>query len=138
MSNWFVADFRRRDIAAGGQGAPLVPAFHAARFRDAGVHRVIVNIGGIANVTDLPPSDGAGIVRGFDTGPGNVLLDLWCAAHRGEPYDRDGAWARSGRVAPRCFRTLRGRVLSAPPPKSTDAISSTRSGSKRSWPSTPM
>jgi len=89
-----VADFRSRDVAAGGQGAPLVPAFHAALF--GGVkHRVVVNIGGIANLTDLPAR---GEVRGFDTGPGNVLLDLWHSRHRGGAFDRDGAWARSGRV----------------------------------------
>jgi anhydro-N-acetylmuramic acid kinase len=89
-----VADFRSRDIAAGGQGAPLVPAFHAALFRGA-VHRVVVNVGGIANLTDLPPH---GEVRGFDTGPGNVLLDHWHARHRGGAFDPDGAWARSGRA----------------------------------------
>src|SRR6185436_12303925 len=89
-----VADFRSRDVAAGGQGAPLVPAFHAALFGGSS-HRVVVNVGGIANLTDLPPT---GDVRGFDTGPGNVLLDLWHARHRGTAYDRDGAWARTGRV----------------------------------------
>jgi len=89
-----VADFRSRDVAAGGQGAPLVPAFHAALFGGSS-HRVVVNLGGIANITDLPPT---GEVRGFDTGPGNVLLDLWHAQHRGSGYDRDGAWARTGRV----------------------------------------
>src|SRR6185369_17237962 len=87
-----VSDFRSRDIAAGGQGAPLVPAFHAALFRASGIHRVIVNVGGIANVTDLPMLGSDGVVRGFDTGPGNVLMDMWSARHRGEPYDRDGAW----------------------------------------------
>src|SRR4029450_7438067 len=85
-----VADFRMRDIAAGGHGAPLVPAFHAAMFRDAQRHRVVANLGGIANITDLPPR---GAVRGFDTGPGNVLMDLWSARHRNLPFDTNGAWA---------------------------------------------
>ena len=111
-----VADFRSRDIAAGGQGAPLVPAFHAAFFR-ADAHRVVVNLGGIANVTDLPSQ---GPVRGFDTGPGNVLLDLWHARHRNATFDRDGAWSRSGRGD----AALLAALLSEPyftrlPPKST-------------------
>ena len=78
-----VADFRSRDVAAGGQGAPLVPAFHAALFRNRNRHRVIVNIGGIANITNLPS---AGAISGFDTGPGNALSDLWCARNRGDPF----------------------------------------------------
>ena len=90
-----VADFRSRDIAAGGQGAPLVPAFHAAAFRSEAIHRVIVNIGGIANLTDLPAR---GAVTGFDTGPGNVMLDLWAHRHLGQDRDDGGAWARSGSV----------------------------------------
>ena len=98
-----VADFRSRDVAAGGQGAPLVPAFHAALF-GGDVHRVVVNIGGIANLTDLPARRDA--VRGFDTGPGNVLLDLWHARHRGGAFDRDGAWARRDASTRRCSRTL--------------------------------
>jgi len=111
-----VADFRSRDVAAGGQGAPLVPAFHAALFR-GGAHRVVVNIGGIANLTDLPP-DGA--VRGFDTGPGNLLLDLWHAKHRGEPFDRGGAWARTGREDDALLAALLDDpFFSQPPPKST-------------------
>lgn len=111
-----VADFRSRDVAAGGQGAPLVPAFHAALFRGA-IHRVVVNVGGIANLTDLPPS---GEVRGFDTGPGNVLLDLWHARHRGGAYDRDGAWARSGRADPALLAELLAEpYFTRPPPKST-------------------
>ncbi len=112
-----VADFRARDIAAGGQGAPLVPAFHAALFADPGTHRVVANIGGIANVTDLPPS---GDVRGFDTGPGNVLLDLWCVRHRGAPFDAGGAWAGSGRVDGALLAALLAEPYFAdPPPKST-------------------
>ena len=85
-----VADFRRRDIAAGGEGAPLVPLFHAAQFGRSGQQRAIVNIGGIANVTLL---SGLEVAGGFDCGPGNTLLDGWVNAHRGEPFDRDGAWA---------------------------------------------
>ncbi len=112
-----VADFRSRDIAAGGQGAPLVPAFHAALFGSVDEHRVIVNLGGIANITDLPPG---GEVRGFDTGPGNVLLDLWCARHRGAPFDADGAWAASGTPDAAVLRTLCEEPFFALlPPKST-------------------
>ncbi|TSE34366.1 anhydro-N-acetylmuramic acid kinase [Tepidimonas charontis] len=92
-----VADFRSRDIAAGGQGAPLVPAFHRAAFWQPGHALAVVNIGGIANVTLIDP---AGHVRGFDTGPGNVLLDGWCERHTGARFDADGAWARQGRVLP--------------------------------------
>jgi anhydro-N-acetylmuramic acid kinase len=90
-----VADFRSRDIAAGGQGAPLVPAFHAAAFGSNARHRVIVNIGGIANLSHLPAR---GAVTGFDTGPGNVLLDLWIQRRLGEAHDRAGVWAQGGTV----------------------------------------
>jgi 1,6-anhydro-N-acetylmuramate kinase len=111
-----VADFRGRDIAAGGQGAPLVPAFHAALF-GGDMHRVIVNIGGIANLTDIPPS---GSVRGFDTGPGNVLLDLWHAKHLGDAFDRDGAWGRTGTLDASLLSSLRAEPYFAlAPPKST-------------------
>ena len=111
-----VADFRGRDIAAGGQGAPLVPAFHAALF-GGDVHRVIVNIGGIANLTDIAPS---GSVRGFDTGPGNVLLDLWHAKHLGDAFDRDGAWGRTGTLDASLLSSLLAEPYFAlPPPKST-------------------
>lgn len=111
-----VADFRSRDIAAGGQGAPLVPAFHAHVMLQPGGHRVIANIGGIANVTDLP---GNGAVRGWDTGPGNMLLDGWIKRHRGENFDREGAWAASGRIHPGLLTTLsRHPYLIEPPPKS--------------------
>jgi anhydro-N-acetylmuramic acid kinase len=111
-----VADFRSRDVAAGGQGAPLVPAFHAALFA-GGAHRVVVNVGGIANLTDLPAN---GDVRGFDTGPGNVLLDLWHARHRGSDYDRDGAWARSGKVDDALLTAfLAEPYFARMPPKST-------------------
>lgn len=92
-----VADFRSRDIAAGGQGAPLVPAFHAAVFGDPDHHRVILNIGGIANLTDLHPGKP---VRGFDCGPGNLLMDAWIERHRGRRYDDDGNWAAQGETLP--------------------------------------
>jgi anhydro-N-acetylmuramic acid kinase len=112
-----VADFRARDIAAGGQGAPLVPAFHAAMFARPDRHRVIANLGGIANITDLPPH---GTVSGFDTGPANVLLDLWSARHRGMAFDADGAWAASGTVDEALLATLLAEpYFAAPPPKST-------------------
>ena len=111
-----VADFRSRDVAAGGQGAPLVPAFHAALF-GGDVHRVIVNVGGIANITDLPPG---GAVRGFDTGPGNALLDLWHARHCGGAYDRDGGWAATGRADAALLAALLDEPYFArKPPKST-------------------
>ena len=111
-----VADFRSRDVAAGGEGAPLVPAFHAALFAGE-AHRVVVNIGGIANLTDLPAR---GDVRGFDTGPGNVLLDFWHARHRNAAYDRGGAWARSGHVNDALLAALVAEpYLSRRPPKST-------------------
>lgn len=90
-----VADFRRRDMAACGEGAPLAPAFHEAAFAAAGARRAIVNIGGIANISAL---DGEALVAGFDCGPGNTLLDQWAQQHLGERYDADGAWAREGVV----------------------------------------
>lgn len=115
-----VADFRSRDVAAGGQGAPLVPAFHAAKFARPDVDRAVVNVGGIANITLLPASRGLDAVRGFDTGPGNVLMDLWCSRHRGRPFDEDGAWARSGQVDAKLLRLLLDEgYFSVPPPKST-------------------
>ena len=92
-----VADFRSRDVAAGGQGAPLVPAFHAAVFQ-GDVPRAVVNIGGIANVTLLPPKGSSEVVLGFDTGPGNTLLDAWCERHTATPFDEGGAWGATGRV----------------------------------------
>lgn len=90
-----VADFRRRDIAAGGEGAPLAPAFHAAAFATPGVNRAIVNIGGIANTSLL---EGLELRMGFDTGPGNTLLDHWILNHRGDHYDHDGQWSATGQV----------------------------------------
>jgi anhydro-N-acetylmuramic acid kinase len=112
-----VADFRSRDVAAGGQGAPLVPALHAALFALPDRHRVVVNVGGIANITDLPPH---GTVRGFDTGPGNTLMDAWCERHTGAPFDRDGGWAATGRVRDELLAALEGDpYFAASPPKST-------------------
>ncbi len=90
-----VGDFRSRDIAAGGQGAPLVPAFHQALFATNDKHRVLINIGGIANLTDLPAN---GRVIGFDSGPGNLLMDAWTMQHTGQTYDAGGAWANGGCV----------------------------------------
>jgi len=87
------ADFRSRDVAAGGQGAPLVPAFHRAVFGREGSSVAVVNVGGMANATLLEPSNA---VTGFDTGPGNVLMDLWCEKHTGQTYDGNGSWAQSG------------------------------------------
>lgn len=116
-----VHDLRAADVAAGGQGAPLVPAFHAQLFRSPLERRVILNLGGIANVTLLPIDCGADEpVRGLDTGPGNTLLDAWCRRHTGRAFDGNGAWARSGTV----HRTLLERLLaepyfSLPAPKST-------------------
>ena len=92
-----VADFRRRDMAAGGQGAPLVPAFHEAVFHDPSKSRCIVNIGGISNVTWLPAGRHT---LGFDCGPGNVLLDGWTRRHLGAHYDEGGRWAAAGRTWP--------------------------------------
>jgi anhydro-N-acetylmuramic acid kinase len=112
-----VADFRSADIAAGGQGAPLVPAFHAAVFRSERVHRVIVNLGGIANVTNLPRR---GPVTGFDTGPGNILLDAWMRLRLGRSLDRGGALASRGEVLePLLADLLADPYFHRPPPKST-------------------
>lgn len=92
-----IADFRSRDVAAGGEGAPLVPAFHAACFRSAKCSTAVLNIGGIANFT-LIPQDFAADVLGFDCGPGNMLLDHWMQTAQGLPYDSDGSYARSGSI----------------------------------------
>lgn len=92
-----VVDFRSKDIASGGQGAPLVPAFHQAYFSGAEQYRAIINIGGIANVSLVFP-DKSAQPFGFDTGPGNTLLDLWCQQHTGKPFDESGAWAATGSV----------------------------------------
>lgn len=112
-----VADFRSRDVAAGGQGAPLVPAFHAAVFGDPVATRIVVNVGGIANLSVLRPGKP---VLGFDCGPGNVLMDSWIARHKGLPYDANGAWAASGRADLQCLRhLLEEPYFSQRPPKST-------------------
>lgn len=114
-----VADFRRRDVAAGGQGAPLVPAFHAGVFGGAACHRVILNLGGIANITVLPAGEPDGI-RGHDTGPANILMDAWCRLHRDQPYDAGGEWAASGDVVPGLLQQLLGHpYLHRAAPKST-------------------
>ncbi|MBV1776725.1 anhydro-N-acetylmuramic acid kinase [Burkholderiaceae bacterium DAT-1] len=111
-----VSDFRSRDIAAGGQGAPLVPAFHASLFASE-QHRVILNIGGIANVTDLPTS---GQIRGWDTGPGNLLMDGWISRHQGKSFDERGEWAAKGCVHKTLLDLLlKEAFFDAPPPKST-------------------
>jgi len=112
-----VADFRSRDVAAGGQGAPLVPAFHADVFGRKDTTVQVLNIGGIANLSVLG-ADGS--VLGFDCGPGNALMDFWCQQHTGQPFDAGGAWAASGQV----FPTLLAQLMAEPyfakaPPKST-------------------
>lgn len=112
-----VAEFRRRDVAAGGHGAPLVPAFHAATLRSDAEDRAVLNLGGIANVTILPRT---GDVRGFDTGPANGLMDAWCLRHTGQEFDAGGAFASQGRID----HALLTRLLDDPwftkaPPKST-------------------
>jgi len=112
-----VADFRSRDMAAGGQGAPLAPAFHAAVFASATEPRAILNLGGIANLTALPV---AGPVIGFDCGPANRLLDAWAARHLGRRFDEGGRWAAQGREdAALLARLLSEPYFLAPPPKST-------------------
>jgi len=112
-----IADFRRRDMAAGGQGAPLVPAFHEALFRHPSVSRAVVNIGGISNITWMPAG---GRTLGFDCGPGNVLLDGWSRRHLGAAFDEDGAWAKRGHTDAGLLETLLAEpFLEAAPPKST-------------------
>ncbi|HTD04830.1 anhydro-N-acetylmuramic acid kinase [Undibacterium sp.] len=112
-----VADMRSRDIAAGGQGAPLVPAFHRAVFGAPAACRVVVNIGGIGNISVLRAD---GTTTGFDTGPGNVLMDAWIAQHQGKAYDDNGSWARQGQVIPALLDALCDEpYLHQTPPKST-------------------
>ena len=114
-----VTDLRSADLAAGGQGAPLVPAFHAQVFRGP-TRRAIVNIGGIANITILEPAGASDVVTGYDTGPGNTLLDAWCELHLGERFDRDGQWSRIGQVVPALLENLLEEpFFSRLPPKST-------------------
>jgi len=112
-----VADFRNRDLAAGGQGAPLVPAFHQGVFGRPGSCVAVLNIGGISNLSVLH-SDGS--VLGWDCGPGNALMDHWCTTHTGAPFDLNGAWSATGQVDPHLLKTLMAEVfLQRPPPKST-------------------
>lgn len=114
-----VCDFRRRDIAAGGQGAPLAPAFHNAVLRTGDEDRVILNLGGIANITTLP-ADPETPVTGFDTGPANCLMDLWARQHLGRPFDESGQWAASTDADPALLeRMLADPYFARPPPKST-------------------
>lgn len=123
-----VADFRSRDVAAGGQGAPLVPAFHAAAFGRHDETVAVLNVGGISNLTVIPPrlhtarpeGDTPRSPWGFDCGPGNVLMDLWCTQHLGRPFDAGGAYADSGQVIEPLLRLcLAEPFFRMPPPKST-------------------
>ena len=110
-----VADFRRRDLAAGGQGAPLAPGFHAALFSHEQERRIVLNVGGISNITRLGTP-----LLGFDTGPGNALMDAWCAEHQSAPFDEGGAWAASGQLdEPLLASLLSDPYLAQAPPKST-------------------
>ncbi len=112
-----VSDFRSADIAAGGQGAPLAPGFHAAVLADPITPRIVLNLGGIANITRLVPGQP---VTGYDCGPANILMDGWTERHLGQPFDRDGAWARSGlTLAPLLERMLDEPFFAMQPPKST-------------------
>ncbi|MHB1200072.1 MAG: anhydro-N-acetylmuramic acid kinase [Polaromonas sp.] len=123
-----VADFRSRDVAAGGQGAPLVPAFHQSVFGRPDSAVAVLNLGGIANLSLLPPQtaprDPSDLpesrILGFDCGPGNALMDAWCQQHTGQPFDAGGAWAASGQLVPDLLARLLGDpYFSRPPPKST-------------------
>lgn len=112
-----VADFRSADLAAGGQGAPLVPGFHAALWARPDADMAVLNIGGISNLTVLPAQ---GVVRGWDCGPGNALLDHWCQRHTGQPYDNRGQWASGGTVREALLaRLLDEPFFQLPPPRST-------------------
>lgn len=114
-----ISDFRRRDMAAGGQGAPLVPAFHQALFQHDSIHRVILNLGGIANVSMLPANN-PNSVYGFDTGPANILMDAWCQRHTGNAYDENGDWAAYGQPIRSLLDRLQNHEFFAKePPKST-------------------
>lgn len=113
-----IADFRRKDIALGGQGAPLVPAFHQQVFSKPSTNRIILNIGGIANITYLPGNDQD--VIGFDTGPGNTLIDYWCQQHLNKAFDFEGQWAKSGKTDPNLLKQMLNHIYFAMPyPKST-------------------
>ena len=112
-----VADFRSRDVAAGGQGAPLVPAFHQSVFGQPAHTTLVLNIGGISNLSILPAK---GSVLGFDCGPGNALIDAWCLQHTGQRFDNGGQWAASGQLIPGLLASLLDEpYLAMPPPKST-------------------
>jgi len=112
-----VADFRNRDLAAGGQGAPLVPAFHQGVFGRQGSCVAVLNIGGISNLSVLHPD---GSVLGWDCGPGNALMDFWCSTHTGQAFDHNGAWSATGQVTPDLLATLMAEAfLQRTPPKST-------------------
>lgn len=114
-----VGDFRTKDIALGGQGAPLVPAFHQAIFGSATKDVFVVNIGGIANITFLP-KDATNHTLGFDTGPGNALMDCWYSQHHTNRYDENGAWAKSGEIStPLLNKMLSDNYFAQPAPKST-------------------
>lgn len=114
-----VADLRNRDIAAGGQGAPLVPAFHNHVFGQKETMVAVLNVGGIANLSVLPGQAGAPVL-GFDCGPGNALMDTWCLRHTGQPFDAGGAWAASGQYLPQLLQQLRlDPYFEQAPPKST-------------------
>lgn len=121
-----VADFRRRDMAASGQGAPLVPAFHQAVFHSSAIDRVVVNIGGMANITWLPKS---GKTLGFDTGPGNVLMDAWVLKNLGKAYDANGDWAASGTAD----KDLLARLLTHPFLQQTAPKSTGREAFNLTW-----
>lgn len=112
-----IADFRRIDMALGGQGAPLVPVFHQFLFEQQDSTKVVLNIGGIANISVIGVG---GQVTGYDTGPGNLLLDGWCEKHTGQPYDRHAQWARQGQLNMPLLEQLMSDIyLQKPPPKST-------------------
>ncbi|WP_340680615.1 anhydro-N-acetylmuramic acid kinase [Paraglaciecola sp.] len=114
-----VADFRRKDIALGGQGAPLVSTFHHSVFSSPLHSRVVLNIGGISNITYLPKK-GAGEIIGYDTGPGNTLMDLWCKKHTGKHYDAKGEWAAQRSFSPMLLNSLCSHsYFTLPAPKST-------------------
>ncbi len=120
-----IADLRSRDVAAGGQGAPLVPAFHQAVFGQADRAVVALNVGGISNLTIVPPrlvdgQESEASAWGYDCGPGNVLMDLWSTRHLGRPYDQNGDWAARGQVHPGLLQAMLAEpYLHQPPPKST-------------------
>lgn len=115
-----IADFRSRDVASGGQGAPLVPAFHQELLSHEDIDRIILNIGGIANITILPQLKSELNASGYDTGPGNGLIDAWSSSNTEYSYDKNGDWGRSGKIIPEILNTLlNDNYFSKPPPKST-------------------